>query len=363
MEFFQEIISYQQIKEGYKLENDRYELGKYAFEPNIIDTFMSNPCLTDYSDCMIFFNRANGHVAGRQLFFPTKLKLDGEFFLAQSGSSLETEEEFRQYAIGMDIINYPIKNKKYPFILYAGIAKMAIPIYRALRFYQLSFPEYWQPRKSRFLFKKLKFPSWLIPLCSSIIDIGLSMVRFFISLFSNRDLSDFKVIEMGDVPKWVNDIIDSDNHKYSEYHDQEWMQWALKHNFFGKTNDTQHFFAIYKDNVPVGFFMTKERCMELPEHNIDEVVFGSVFEWGSIDEGCLDELMIYKMAFNTFSKKVDIVTIASPNKNIATKLKRQFMFPHGESLIIFKDFSKTYKDAGNIENWRIRVGYADVPFY
>ena len=63
------------------------------------------------------------------------------------------------------------------------------------------------------------------------------------------------------------------------------------------------------------------------------------------------------------SINVDIVEITSTNDGTLRKIKKMGFFKHGDSHIVVKASSKRHKDIGNINNWRIRLSYADVPFY
>lgn len=363
MEITKEIVTYQQVLDGYLLEKDDYKLGAYTLEPAIKKTFLENPNLEDMSKCMIFFDRVDGIIGGRQMFFPTKVKIGEKIVSAQSGSSLLTVPEFRKYAIGMDMINYPIRDKEYPLIIYAGIATMAKPIYKALRFNLFEFPSYWQPRNAKVILQHFGICKKLIPILSCISNAILKPSIKIINALARLNSGRFQVQKMNKVPAWVNDIIEKDSHKYAEFHDSRWMQWTLDNNFFAKEYDSQSFYAISKDGNNLGFFMINERQLAFEERNIDRVIFGSVFEWGSIDEDILSEEQIYQIAFTYFSKNVDIAIAASNNRTISSKMRNMLAFKHGNASFIVKDLTKSYKDISDINNWRVRLGYCDCPFY
>jgi hypothetical protein len=69
------------------------------------------------------------------------------------------------------------------------------------------------------------------------------------------------------------------------------------------------------------------------------------------------------MASLTFPKCVDIYDVATTDEGTAKRMKKFFMFRHGDAHIVVKDLTKLYSDSKDITNWRIRYGYADVPFY
>lgn len=358
-----EILSFQDISDGYILKNDPLGIGSYTFNPRIQKIFFDNPSLKDYSKCMILFCRVDGNIAARSMFFPTRVKIGDTVITAQSGSSLYADPQYRHSAIGLDIMRYPIESKEYPFIVYAGISKMAVPMYKALRFNIFSFPEIWQPRRSEFALRKIGFKGGFLKFSSIIADCFIRPIIFIFNSLSKFKYKSLDVKKLERVPSWVNDIVNKDDHKFAEVHDQAWMQWTLDNNYFGKENEEQSFYEVSKGGKVLGFFMTKIRNLSLPEHNIDKVVFGTVYEWGTYDNQELCEYDIYKLAGLTLPKCVDIYNVATNNEDIIKQLKLSFMFRHGDAVIVTKDLSKQYPDAKDIGNWRIRFGYADVPFY
>lgn len=358
-----EIVTFNDIKKGYVLANDNSGIGAYTLNPRIIKVFLENPSLKDYTKCMILFIRVDGKIAGRSMFYPTRLKVEEDVVIAQSGSSLFVSPEYRHLALGLDIMRYPLESKDYPFIVYAGISKMALPMYKALRFNVFSFPQYWQPRRCDFVLKSKGLHGIPLILCSSIINVSIKCINYFVRVLQKLRLRNYIVRELNEVPEWVDEIISKDEHKYAEVHDRRWMQWTLNNNFFGKEHDKQGFFEVNKNGKILGFFMIKVRNWNLPEHNIDQVVFGSVYEWGSFDEDILNEYDIYCLANMILPQEVDIFNITTDSSATEKKIRHLFMFKHGNTHIVNKDLSKSHPDAREPSNWRMRMGYADVPFY
>lgn len=365
MEVKLRFFNYETYKKGIVVENDDYGIAAWCMEEPLRKLFLSNPHLTDYSKPFLSLAIADGIVAGRGICFPTLIKIDNEFFAAKGGSSLAVEERYWHDAVGMDIVACGLTNVVWDYDLSAGISKMAWPLYKAIRFARLSFPLLWQPRHSSFLVKKMGlkgFPMKAVSFCADLV------LRPFIAVCNLRSkcLSRrFVVEELATVPDWVDSIVLDDGHKYMEVHDHRWMQWVLENRFSSNPRDSQHFFAIFAkdDRRPLGFFMTKERNKSLPEHHIDNVCFGSVIEWGTVDEGLLNEAQINKIALSHFSKSVDIAEIATADDAVLKRLKRLGFVRHGDATIVFKDHTKVHKDANDISLWRVRLGYADTPFY
>lgn len=363
MEIIKEIVTYQQVIEGYTLDGDNFDIGAYTLKPPIKKVFLENPNLKDTSKCMIFFDRIDGLICGRQMFFPTKVKVGEKIVEAQSGSSLQTVEEYRQYAVGMDMINYPIKTKEYPIIIYGGISTMIKPIYKALRFHLFEIPSYWQPRNSQFLLQYIGIKGLLLKILTACCNLILKPIIGIINSRIKYKYKRYNVNKLDVVPQWVDDIIFKDSHKYAEVHDRNWMQWTLDNNFFSKEYESQSFYEITEKGQKLGFFMINERNSNQAEHNIDSVIFGSVYEWGSFNEKILPEEVIHQIAFTKFSKHVDIAISASNNNSFSKVMRNMFAFKHGNASVVVKDLSKAYKDIGDIDNWRLRMGYCDTPFY
>ena len=365
MNITNQIITYKDIEEGICIEGDDFGIASYTIQPAIRSTFLSNPFLEDKSSCMVYLSRVDGIVGGREMFFPTKTKICGQLFQSLSASSLMVEERFRALALGADISLFPFTtSRNNDFIVYAGISKMALPLYRKLKFYDLSTPLMWQPRRTDFLFERLGMRGFLFTLLKGIGNLILKPYISFTNRFAEfRRDNTITVEEMKTVPVWVDSIISADNHDYMEFHNREWMQWVLTHNFFGREKDKQAFYAIYKNGKEFAFFLTKERENSIPEKNIKRIVFGSIIEWGSLDEGIISEYDVYRIALSTFSDDVDIVEFTSADKKVVKKMRQIGFIQHGDSHIVVKSLGKKYPDLGLLEKWRIRLGYGDVMFY
>lgn len=365
MEITNQIVSYQEIEEGIVIDGDDYGIASYTIQPSIKDTFLSNPFLENKTSCMVYLARVDGVVGGREMFFPTKAIIGGEIVNSLSASSFMVEERFRSLALGADISMFPILNSGgSSVIIYAGISKMALPLYKKLKFYDLATPLMWQPRNTKFLFEMIGFKGVLLSVAKGFGNMVLKpyvkIANTIVSINSNKKIS---IAKLEEIPEWVNDIFSSDKHENKEYHNREWLQWVLTHNFFNREKDKQEFYAIYLNGKEYGFFLTKERESSIPDKNINRIVFGSIVEWGSLDENVLSEYDIYKMAIGTFSKDVDIVEFTSSDRKVIKKMRKFGFIKHGESHIAVKNLGKKNPSLGLIDNWRIRLGYGDVMFY
>ena len=217
---------------------------------------------------------------------------------------------------------------------------------------------------SKFLFQTVGIKGVSLNILTNVTNLLLKPIIWYGRIMMKINNTGLKIEKLDIVPQWVEDIVLSDKHKYAEYHDKKWFEWVVGNNFFHQKYDTQGLYGVFKYNKPVGFFLIKERNVRIPEKNIDSVVFGSVIEWGTIDDSVLSEFQINKLAALQYTKHVDIVQVISTNKHVLSKIKKYMFFRRGNANIVFRDLTKSLdKDYKDINNWRIRVGYSDVPFY
>ena len=250
-------------------------------------------------------------------------------------------------------------------MLYAGISKMAEPLYhKLLKFEWFSIPCKWQPRNSKFLFQSFGLKGVLLCVSTGITNIFLKPLVYLSKFVASKTVRQYHVERLKTVPQWVEDIVLADAHNYMELHDRKWFEWILHNNFGNSKYDIQNLYGVFKSNNPVGFFLLKERSVNIPEKGIDNVVFGTMVEWGSINDTVLSEYQINKLALNCYSKNVDIVQAITDNESLLKGITKYIFFSHGSANIAFRDLTKSLdKEYKDIQNWRIRVGYSDVSFY
>ena len=168
---------------------------------------------------------------------------------------------------------------------------------------------------------------------------------------------------MTKVPEWAGDMCTKNTFKYFEYHNSEWLQWNLDNNLSGIPRDIQSFYAIYRENVPVGFFMTKERVRtDVP--NCRNMICGTVCEWATTDDH-LTEADINVLSIPTFSNECyHILTVTNDNVTYRNLRKLGFI-SYGNLQMGFQDkgLLDKYPDMADINNWRIRFGCCNSMLY
>lgn len=358
---FQE-ISFQQVEKGITIPNDLYGIAGYALTPARKKAFLENPFLNNKDVPMIVLGKVDGVVGGRAMQYPDLIKAGNDILSCTSGSSLEVYKDFRHLALGTEIVLNPIVNKRSETLLYADFSEDGVNIYKSLRFKMFSLKKMIQPRKSKFILQMIGFKGFLLKITSFIVDIVLKPIISISNLLFNSNLNDYVIEELKVVPNWVDDIVLNDGHKYMEVHDHRWLQWNLNNMFHENKRNTNSFYSVKKDSEPVGFFMTKERHSSIKKRKIDNILVGTIVEWGVKRNSDLSEGDIFKMALKTFSKDLDIIQVFTNDTLTIKTMNKLCFFHHKKHYIAFKDLTKRYKDSGNPELWRLRFGYSDSIF-
>lgn len=356
-------ISYKQLKaDDYKLGNDLYGIAEEVMTKAHIEVLLSAPYNVCEDNTAVLFADVDGVIAARAQYFGTRLKLEDNIFPCLSGTSLKTNENYRHLALGTEIVLFSATNTEYPFFITAGLSEMAKPLYKKMRYVYFETPvlrAHLNP-KAQFAHKGIK--GCALNIISGLYNLSLLRIKRRRKRFSEKLLQIFEIRKVSVVPEWVTDIVVNDGHKYMEVHDHKWLQWTLDHNFSENKNNKQSFYCIYKESVPIGFFMTKERL--LSHKNDINFIIGSLVEWGTKDVDALSEIDINVLATQTYSSDVTIVTTTTSDNNVIEKLASYgFMDKGSKANIACRASKKKYPDITDITQWRIRYGYADTIFY
>lgn len=350
-----QFITYKQLREdSFQIPDDRYGIAAYVLTPSRKNTLAACPFIRDSENtCAIQLSIVDGIVGGRTTMFTEKVLLDGELYDCGSGSSLEVAEPYRHMALGIDLMMRNVNKNQ--FKISSGISEMALPLYKKMRYHVFEFPRIMLLRDSESLLQ-----SKHLGFLSGVVNLPIRFFNKLVIMKSAKLANGFRLEKVTKVPEWVDEIVLNDGHKYMEYHNHLWLQWNLDNNFRGLPQDKQSFFCVYKNDEPLGFYMTKERFRETAGGSLHNVLIGSIVEWGSKDEKQLSEYDILLLSLKDFSDEVDIIETATVNKDTVRKAKKLGFIPHGFAHIAFKDMKKKHKDASDINLWRVRYGYADV---
>lgn len=360
----EQVITHEQVRNGVILDNDPYQIGAVCLIPGRVKTFLSNPNLDDESEPLIVYEKVDGAIMGREIFYPTKMKIGDSYIKSYASSSLFVSEEARKYMLGASLVMYQIRNYKNTVLIFGGMTKMAVDLYKKLKFTIFDIPSVWQFRNARPILQYLHFKGVVLNILSLVVNLILKTYYGLSKIPLNILRKKYNIVQLNEVPDWLQAIVDSDNHKYAEYHGKEWFNWVINTNFGGKENDKQNLYGIFRNDKPLGFVLLTEREGDLPERHIDKINFGTVCEWGTIDEKELSEYQIYKLALSLFSSRVDIVTVSTTVRTLRKKLHKYGFINHGNYNVAFKSQGINLDDDSKLmSNWRIRSSYSDTCFY
>lgn len=358
-----QIISYKEVRQGIDLGQDPEGIGAYALREKRLKTLLNNPNLDDDNSPMIAFTRVDGCIWGRCMYFPTRIKISNSIEKSLGGSSLMVNEKGRKESLGVDLMMLPMHSFDAKYLLYASVSEMALPLYKKLKFEVFELPRRWQLRNSKPILQRIGFKGLLLSVSTFLSNLIIVPFNYCVKRILKFSVREYEIKQLEEVPDWVIKQVENDNHKYAEYHDKKWFEWVLNNCFRTGENNIQKLYGIYKENKPVGFLLIKERQCMMKESNIDSVTFGSVVEWGTDDNGQLDEYTINKIALLLYSKKVDIAQVISSDYKMVDQFRKFAIFRHGSSNVVFKDLTKELeKDYKDPNNWRLRFGYSDAPF-
>lgn len=356
------IITYRQIRDNsYVVGNDKYGMAEYVLNDERRKACLSNPFNLSDDNPAFYFIKEGEDVVGRFQFLSSRMKMGDEILPCGTGSALEVVEKYRKLGVGADIMTYFTFNSGYDLFLTAGISSMAAPLYKALKYVTLEFPHLiclYQP--SRFFryrgVNKMLYP--LLYLC----EIPFRLLRSIHIRKSNKLQRKFVITQENIVPEWVDDIVIRDGHKYMEVHDSKWIQWNLNNCFHADKTIKQAFYSIKYKEDNVGFFYITER-KQTKAGTPYNYINGYIAEWGTANETLLNESDIYNIAIGFFSKNVSVINISTSDVTTVKGVKRRGFIQVGVSNIALKCDKKKYPGISDINQWRVRGGYADTMFF
>lgn len=354
------VVTYDEVKNGYKPTNDPYGFGSYAIAEPRKTAFLSNPSLVDMSRPMIIQATVNDIIIGSVMNLPSRFWAEGKIIESVGGSALEVAEDYRNGDAGIMLMAFNMQQKEYAVTIASGFSRVASKCHKAMGSKIFAFPQLVQVRNFSKILPVLGVPQWVACLLGWIPTIIFFPIRVYVSQKGKNIKKKYYVEKVNKVPSWVNDIVFNDGHKYMEVHDQQWLQWNLDNSFHESDLNKTSFYIVSLEGENIGFFMTKERFSSIESRGVHNAVFGSIVEWGTKAPSRLSEYDLQMMALNSFSRKVDLIYMATTDDTVVKKMKKLFLLRMRDAEVAFKDLSKQYKEAKDMTQWRLRLGYADT---
>ena len=354
-------VSYGQLYENtWLVDDDRYGIAAFVDE-NVRRTFLQSPNNNNPEKTAVLLALDGGIIVGRHLLYGTKIRVGGATIKAQSSGCTEVHESQRGKGIGSKINKWTLNNDEYPLYICSLLSPACLHIMEKKEnaCTIIKFPELIKiiNIKSAFVCRGIRGRA--LKLCKGISDIFLWAVNIPAYAKLAKLIKKYYVKKEDDIPIWAEDMCMNDGHKYAELHDNAWLRWNLNHNLTGKPQDKQSFYSIYKGNVPVGFFFTKER---LRDDVSSEMIIGTICEWATTDNE-LTEADINLLAFDTFDRNCYYIRTITNNPKIVKKLRKLGYVRHGEMQMGFKDKLGQFPDMVDQSNWRIRFGCCNSILY
>lgn len=350
-------IKYKDLRDQPLLNaDDRYGIISEYLTFSVKKTLLSNPNLDDDNKSAINTIICDGILAGRSMLMPTLLKINEQTIFAQTGGSYEIAEQFRGQGLGTIVFRDSIFNSEYETYIGQLYSTTAADIVRKLGLIIFELPCYYKLCSSRSILEANGFHGILLKLGTSIINTILRFANIPI-FFKLKKLSKlYQVKQESTIPIWVDDLIEKDRHSFMEVHDHRWFQWCLENKFTEEPTDKQSFYTVYDSmSNPQGFFMTKVR-LERHQGKYNNIVRGTIVEWGSFNEEELSEIDLNLLAIDSFGSQVDSIITVLSDVTKHKKMKKIGFIRHGSYQMSIKPGKLNQNEISDQRKWRIRYG-------
>lgn len=358
-------ITYRELKDTNPIAglDDRYGIGAFVVN-NISKCFLNSPYIEPEATAAILAIE-NNTIVGRHVFYGTNISINEVIINAFSTGSTEVHISQRGKGIGSRINRITLDNKDYKMYLFSLVTPAYISILskKENKCTIFNIPQLIKLHNTKYTFQCRGISGKLLSVCTAVGN-GLLWLYNFKNRLRLRQLEKrYYIKRLTKVPDWAGDMCTKNTFKYFECHNTEWLQWNLDNNLSGIPRDIQSFYAIYRESIPVGFFMTKERVRrDVP--NCPNMVCGTVCEWATTDND-LTEADINVLSIPTFSNECyHILTVTNDNVTYRNLRKLGFI-SYGSMQMGFQDkgLLDKFPDMTDINNWRIRFGCCNSILY
>lgn len=335
---------------------DNYGMVSGYLTTSVRSTLLTNPNLDDERKSAINIVICDGIIAGRNMLMPTKLKINNEIIMAQTGGSYEIAEQFRGCGLGTEVFRDSIMNSEYDTYIGQLYSTTASDIVRKLGLIIFELPSYYKLCNSRSVLEARGVHGFPLRLGTIIINTLLKFINIP-NIFRLKKIKMFYQVKKESViPTWIDDLTLHDGHTFMEVHDHNWFQWCLDNKFTEEPSDKQSFYTVYdKQKNPKGFFMTKER-FERSQGRYKNIVRGTIVEWGSYNERELSEIDLNLLAIDSFGSQVDNITTILSDVSGNKDIKKIGFIRHGSYQMSIKPGKLNKDGITDQSKWRIRYG-------
>lgn len=324
---------------------------------------LRNPLLNNI-ECAKLRYVIDDNPAGSVNTIPLQITAHGQTFDVCAGSTLKVVPEYRGRGIAQKLTLERITLSKDRIAIASGMSNMSLPLFQKLGFTTFVYPRLIFINHSRAVVDAF-LHGFLQRIVSAACDFCINIYKrmlYVCSIWNNKRI---QIQEVVDDFSELGKIVEEDSHAFKEKHNEEWFRWVSKHSFSDDERSEQHVYLVKQNGVAQAFFMTKIRFYEKASHRgFNNVLLGSVIEWGIKANSSIKESQVCMAALLSFKKEVDAIELCTPDKKLRKYLKWRGVAQVGNSNFAIKaapdsPLHKYDNELSDIENWRIRPAMSD----
>lgn len=340
---------------------------RFIIPETIFKSLSINPFRQNKDVVMVKVGIVDGRVGGSEYVFPLLARCDGGEVSAGGGSSTSVEQWARKSGLGVELsaMFEDCRDGDFDVGFGVGMSQRAVKIHRLLGCCVFEYPRLVMLLKSRAVVE-MKINNWLAKPIVKILDGCIWAYSQLVSFLGVVKTAGIKVVNVNADDKaqlsTLAQMTEVDGARFSEIHDARWFKWVLN-NSFSKEGPAKAY-LMFKKDLPIGFFMVKERFHEQASHRgFKNVRLGSVIEWGCLP-GCETKLLwrivLWVMKHR---KKLDAVEFPAYEQFVQKFLRRLGWQHVGDANFCYRirpgSSFKEPKEMDNPANWRLRAGMGD----
>ena len=331
-----------------------------------IRALRTNPCSAGDQQVAAVIGKVDEEVAGSEVVFPLRIKFGDREVEALAGSGLNVKEKFRKSGLGLELPDLRWQAARSKIGIGAGLSQMALPVHQFADYDVFLMPRQIMLWKSRSVVE-MKLHGVVQKAVSATVDLAIWMYAHGVGALAAWKLRgvSFREVSADDsnTLDQIAGLVAANPHRCAEVHDVGWLKWHMTESFSGGAS--ARVFAMEKDGVLCGFYMTKSRFYKQASHRgFKNVWLGSIIEWEcSPEAGGLRNWMLLRAALQLRREGMDAVEIANDDAGLQKFLARIGWRTVGEGNFVIKcGEGSGFENADWIHqqtNWRLRPAMGD----
>jgi GNAT superfamily N-acetyltransferase len=298
------------------------------------ETFLTNPLSRGDDDPVQAIVTIENRAVARFDMFVGEIAVRKEPVTVMWGSDLFVDPAFRKRGLGL-MVSKGLQDI-HPVAAVCGVSARSRPIFWKLEWTDFQMPRHLAIRRSRPIVEKyLRIPP-VAAVAAAVLDAGMAAHRF---VARARRRSGLVLEPLQSMPTEMDDLLAPRDDRATAHRSAAWINWLMTHAFEGDPDQKRGLFLV-KDGAgePVAYFLTKSRFYrEASQHQIQNIVIGSLLDWRIFDERRVGTFDIAMFAMETLlAGGVDAAEVCMPDPEASRRLS-QLGFPKAGSLnLMFK---------------------------